>query len=91
MWLFNFLDAAGLRTVAADEAALAHLIIISVHHAEILPDGVKAWIELWFKKRDNRNAVLLALFDPVYRGISSSTVGYLREVAERGRMRLLVK
>ncbi len=91
IWLFNFLDMPGLRTVAADEAALAHLVIISVHHAEILPEGVKGWIELWLKKRKDRNAVLLVLFDPVYRGISSSTVGYLREVAERGHVEFLVR
>ena len=34
MWLFNQLCVPGLRAIAAGEAALAQLIIISVHHAE---------------------------------------------------------
>jgi len=91
IWLFNLLGLPGLRTVAAGEAAVAHLIIISVHHAETLPDGVKSWIDLWLKKRNNRGAVLLALFDPVYQGVSSSMGNYLKEVAKRGGMEFLAK
>ena len=91
IWLFNLLGLPGLRSVAAGEAAVAHLIIVSVHHAETLPDGVKGWIDLWFKKRSNRNAVLLALFDPVYQGVSSSMASYLREVAKRAGMEFLAK
>src|ERR1700690_4052716 len=34
MWLFNQLCVPGLRAIAAGEAALAQLIIISVHQAE---------------------------------------------------------
>jgi hypothetical protein len=91
IWLFNLLGLPGLRTVAAGEAAVAHLIIISVHHAETLPDGVKSWIDLWLKKRNNRGAVLLARFDPIYQCVSSSMGNYLKEVAKRGGMEFLVK
>ena len=91
IWLFNQLRVPGLRAMAAIEAALAHLIIISVHHAETLPDGVKTWIDLWLGQRNNHNIVLLALFDPVYQGSSSSMKAYLQEVAERGDMEFLVK
>ena len=80
-----------LRAIAASEAALAHLIIISVHHAETLPDGVKSWIDLWPNQRSNHNIVLLALFDPVYQGSSSSMKAYLQEVAKRGGMEFLAK
>ena len=91
IWLFNQLCAPQLRAIAATEAALAHLIIISVHHAETLPEGVKSWIDLWLGQRNNRSIVLLALFDPVYQGVSSSMRGYLQEVAKRGGMEFLVK
>ena len=91
MWLFNQLCVPGLRAIAAGEAALAQLIIISVHHAESLPDAVKRWIELWLGHRKGHNIVLLALFDPVYAGVSSSMRGYLQDVAKRGDMDLLVK
>ena len=91
MWLFNQLCVPGLRTIAASEATLAHLIIISVHHAESLPDGVKSWIDMWLGQRNNHNIVLLALFDPVYQGVSGTMKAYLQEVAKRGDMELLVK
>ena len=91
MWLFNQLCVPGLRAIAAGEAALAQLIIISVHQAENLPDAVKRWIDLWLGQRNKNSMVLLALFDPVYQGVSSSMRGYLQEVAKRGDMELLVK
>ena len=46
-WLFSQLCVPELRAIAASEAALAQLIIISVHHFEALPEGVKDWIDLW--------------------------------------------
>jgi uncharacterized protein YcaQ len=91
MWLFNQLCVPGLRAIAASEAALAQLIIISVHHAEDLPDGVKSWINQWLGQRKNHSVVLLALFDPVYQGVSSSMRGYLQDVAKRGGMEFLAK
>ena len=86
MWLLTELRTAQLRTIAAGEAAGADLVIVSVHHAESLPDEVKGWIDLWLKQRRNRPAVLLALFDPLHLGTSSSIQAYLREVAQKGKM-----
>ena len=91
VWLFGQLCVPGLRAIAAGEAALADLIIISVHHAETLPDGVVSWIDLWLEQKNNHNHVLLALFDPVYKGVSSSMKAYLQEVAKRKGMEFLVK
>ena len=56
-----------------------------------LPDEVKGWIELWLKQKGTRPAVLLALFDPLYLGTSSSIQVYLREVARRGHMEFLAR
>ncbi len=89
-WFFSQLCVPELRAIAASEAALAHLIIISVHHAETLPDGVRDWIDLWLGQRNNHRTVLLALLDPVHRGFSSSMEDYLQAVAERGGMEFLV-
>jgi len=91
IWLFNQLAVPALRAIAASEAARAHLIIISAHHAESLPDGVKSWIDLWLEQSKNRSIVLLALFDPVYQGTSSSMKAYLEEVAKRGGIEFLAK
>ena len=91
MWLLTELRTADLRAIAAKEAAAAELVIISVHHAETLPNEVKSWIELWLKQKGRRSIVLLALFDPPYRGTSSSIQAYLRAVAERGNMEFLAR
>lgn len=91
MWLLTELRTDSLRAIAAKEAAAADLIIISVHHAEALPDEVTRWIDLWLKQRSSREAVLLALFDPLYLGTSSSIQACLREVAKRGKMEFMAR
>ena len=91
MWLFSELRLPQLRAVAADEAARADLIIVSARPAESLPDEVKSWIELWLKRKKSRPKVLLGLFDPPYRGVSSSLQAYLKEVAQRGGLEFLVQ
>jgi hypothetical protein len=89
-WYFNQLCVPELRAITASEAASAQLIIISVHHFEILPDGVKDWIRLWLGQRNNQSLVLLALLDPVYEGFSRALEGYLQDVAKRADMEFLV-
>ena len=91
LWLLTELRTSQLRSIAAREAASADLVIVSVHHAETLPNEVKSWIELWLKQRGSRPAVLLALFDPLYLGTSSSLQAHLREVARRGKMEFLAR
>jgi hypothetical protein len=92
MWLLGELRTPQLRSIGAGEAAQAHLVIISVHHAESLPDEVEGWIDLWLKHKGNPNgAVLLALFDPLYKGSSSSMQARLQEVAKKGNMEFVVQ
>jgi len=87
---FNEFCIPQLRAMAADEAALADLIIISARRAQSLPTEVKSWIEMWLGQNAGRPKVLVALFDAVYRGDPDPLKAYLKEVAERGRMQLLV-
>jgi hypothetical protein len=63
MWPLSELRMPQLRAIAANEAANADLIIVSVHPAERLPDAVQSWIDLWARRKGNRPGVLLALFD----------------------------
>ena len=91
LWLLTELRTAQLRAIAAREAARADLVIISIHHAEVLPDEVKSWIDLWLKQKSSRSAVLLALFDPLHVGTSSSLQACLRDVAKRGKMEFLAR
>lgn len=92
MWLLGELRTPQLRSIGAGEAAEAHLVIISVHHAESLPDEVESWLNLWLKHKGNpQGAVLLALFDPLYKGSSSSMQARLQEAANKGNMELVVQ
>jgi hypothetical protein len=91
LWLFNELCMPQLRAIAAKEAALADLVILSVHPAESLPSQVKDWIEQWLQSKGRRCAVLLALFDAPHHGDSTSMQTYLKAVAERAQIDLLVE
>ncbi len=91
MWLFTELRTAPLRSIAAGEAAAADLVIVSIHHSETLPEEVKGWIDLWVKQKRRRPSVLLALFDPLHLGTSSSIQTYLRGVAQQGNMEFVAR
>src|SRR6266478_2239395 len=86
MWKFDVLSIPKLREMAAKDAAMADIIIISSHGRE-LSQEVKSWIETWLAEKGNLMA-LVALFtgstcDP------SATVAvrdYLEGVARRGRL-----
>ena len=86
MWPGSQLRLPQLRSIAADDPACADLIIISVHPAESLPDEMKGLVDQWLGRKDRRASVLMALFDPVSRGVSSSMAAHLQEVAKRGSM-----
>jgi hypothetical protein len=91
LWPLTELRTPKLRAIAAGEAAAADLVVVSVHHGEALPGGIKSWIDLWLKRRSPRPAVLVALFDPLYLGSSSSIQAFLQEVASRGKMEFLAR
>ncbi len=91
LWPLTELRTLKLRTIAAGEAAAADLVIISVHHAEALPEEVKSWIDLWLKQKGARPTVLSALFDPLHLGSSSYIQTFLQGIARKGNMEFLVR
>jgi hypothetical protein len=91
LWPLTELRTPKLRAVAAGEAAAADLVIISVHHGESLPGEIKSWLDLWSKQKATRPKVLLALFDPLYLGTSSSIHAFLQGVARKGNMEFLAR
>ena len=91
LWPLTELRTPKLRAIAAGEAAAADLIIISVHHAERLPREINSWIDLWLKQKGSRPAVLLALFDPLYLGSSSSMQIFLEGVARKRKLEFLAR
>jgi len=50
MWKFELLGIPKLREMAAQDAMMADIVIISCHGAE-LPSDFKAWVELWAADR----------------------------------------
>ncbi len=90
MWLLNELRLPRLRTIAAGDAAGADLVIVSVHHAQKLPEEVTLWINLWLARKSRRSSVLLALFDPVHAGDSGSMQTYLAQAARKGSLEFMV-
>lgn len=86
MWKFDVLSIPKLRDMAAKDAAMADIIIISSHGRE-LSQEVKSWIEMWLAEKGNPMA-LVALFtgsstDPRE---TAAVRDYLDGVARRGRL-----
>lgn len=83
VWLTSELRLAPLRAIAAGDAAAAEIVVVSVHAAESLPEEVRSWLDLWSSESRRRSRVLLGLFEPLYRGVSSGIQSDLREIASR--------
>ncbi len=62
MWKFEVLRVPKLQEIAAKDAALADLILVSSHGGSELPPEVKSWIESWLREPGEPLA-LVALFD----------------------------
>ena len=87
MWKFEMLNIPELREMAAKDAAMANLIIVSSRGDRQLPTHVKDWIEMWLGCQGDAVA-LVALFDsPLEQAEhAQATQTYLERVAKRGRM-----
>ena len=87
MWKFEVLSLPSLREMAAKDAAMADLIILSSRGDNELPADVKSWIEMWRGLGGGAVAVL-ALFgtSPGLGGHAQTTYAYLAGVAKRGQM-----
>jgi hypothetical protein len=93
-WMVNELRMPRLRLIAAHEAASSQIIILSLRHAEALGKEIENWLATWISTRPgNRSAphpeTLVALFDPVYTGDSSSMHAYLEHVASQANLQFI--
>ena len=86
MWKFELLGIPKLREMAARDAMMADIVIISCHGAELPPD-VKAWVELWVAE-PNQPIALVALFNCLENHDPQAVEAraYLADVARRGQM-----
>ena len=85
MWKFDVLSVPRLREMAAKDALMADIIMVSSHGIGELPLGVKAWVESWVSEPGNASA-LVALFDGDPGEDTGAVRDYLAGVAARGRL-----
>ena len=88
MWKFEVLAIPRLGAVAAEDAAEADLVIVSLHGDMELPDKVKNWLEKWIGEKGAQSSALVALFDDLEEDEPeiASIQACLRQVARRGGM-----
>src|SRR5215475_4296072 len=83
MWKFDVLGISKLREMAAKDALIADIIIISCQGTHELSTDVKAWINAWVQGRCTAIA-LVALFGNACDDRDSNSVrDYLETVARR--------
>jgi hypothetical protein len=85
LWNFQVLAISEMGYSAAQVAAQADFVILSLHGKAGLPAEIREWIETWSRLITNSNAALIALADkPQTRdGTAASILAYLRSVADR--------
>ena len=89
VWKFDLLEIAKFQEMAAEEAASADMIILSLHGKSGLPRAVKRWMDTWVLKRKYDTGALVVLMDSTKRergiaGIQMET--YLQTCAFRAEM-----
>src|ERR1700726_3933465 len=85
LWSFQVLAVPEIGNSAAEAAAQADFVIISMHRKAQLSTETKDWIERWSGLiTENKSALVALLAQPgIRRGTIASTLGYLRKVADR--------
>ena len=84
IWNFEVLAVPEIGDFAARVAAQAELVILSSHGKAELPPEIRDWVERWPELITYSDPALVALLDePKTRRGASSTLAYLRSVADR--------
>jgi hypothetical protein len=84
MWKFDVLTIPRLGEAAAEEAAEANMVIVSMHGDDDLPAKVKAWMETWIREKTTSGGALVLLCDESEKESQADAVqDYLRRVADR--------
>ncbi len=83
LWSFQVLAIPELRESAAESAAQADFVILSLHEKAELSVDVREWIETWSKLIIGKGPALIALVDTTRGGTNDSALAYLKSVAKR--------
>jgi hypothetical protein len=85
LWNFQVLANSEISNSAAQVAARADFVIISLRGKVGLPSEIKGWVETWSRLIANRSAALIVLANKprTKDSTAASTLSYLRSVANR--------
>ena len=85
LWNFQVLAIPEVRELAAESAAQADFVILSLHGKAGLPVEIREWIETWSKLIIGKGPALIALVDKstTRGGTNASALAYLKSVAKR--------
>src|SRR5271166_3466415 len=91
LWSFQVLAIPEVRELAAESAAQADFVILSLHGKAGLPVDIREWIETWSKLIIGKGPALIALVDKsttttTRDGTNASALAYLRRVAKRTKV-----
>jgi hypothetical protein len=86
MWKFDVLGMTKLREMAAKDALIADIIIISCHGTHNLSSDLKAWIDLWIDGQSNAIALVGLFGDAGDDSDTHQVRDYLADVARRAQM-----
>jgi hypothetical protein len=88
LWSFGVLGLPEIGNSAAQDAAKADFVIISMHGKSQLSVQTRDWIERWCGLVADSKPALVALLDRrgIRRGRVASTLQYLRKIADRKDM-----
>jgi hypothetical protein len=87
MWKFDVLAIPKLREMAAKDALIADVIIVSCRGGSSLPDSVKGWVDLWQAEKSAAIALVALIDSPQEHVFQSREVrDYLADIAKRAGM-----
>ncbi len=81
LWKFNLVEDPSLRSLIAQDAADADIVIVASQGENELPQAVREWFDLWLQANDHPIG-LVALFTHPDR--AAEIRDYLEEVAHAG-------
>jgi hypothetical protein len=85
-WKLEHLRNPTLWEQAADAAADANMVMLSLRAERELRPDLKAWLESWVKQRDEHKSALVVLLEGSENGVAHGLQPYLQNVARRAKM-----
>ena len=87
-WKFDHLCSHTLREQAADAAAAANMVIVSLRSGLVLPPLAKIWIDSWLSRKEIRKSALVGLIGQLQHSDQATppVTKYLERTARKAKM-----